>query len=149
MSENLLNPSIEEQWLAVLTMIKAATDDDRLGYIAAGPLEDLFSKYGEQIIDRVEQEAAMNRQFARTLTNVWQWGMSDQLYARIRAACAIARLEEPLKLMKISQGEIDRLVHGLSTMMDNLRYLSSEHQAGRLNTSSHSNAETNDSNPGR
>jgi hypothetical protein len=89
--------SHEERWSLILEMIRRAPDDDCLGFVAAGPLEDLLSEHGEQLIDRVEERAGQDDRFARTLTNVWQCGMSDLLYARVKALQA--RATEPLRMI--------------------------------------------------
>jgi hypothetical protein len=86
----------EQRWSLILEMIRRAPDDDCLGFVAAGPLEDLLSEHGEQLIDRVEQLAGQDEPFARTLTNVWQCGMSDALYARVKALQA--RVTRPLEM---------------------------------------------------
>lgn len=76
----------EHAWEAIV----AATHDERLpmfmATFAAGPLEDLLSQQGARFIDRVEAEAAINPIFASLLGGVWQFQMSDEVWARVRAA---------------------------------------------------------------
>ncbi|WP_431101911.1 DUF6869 domain-containing protein [Roseateles noduli] len=76
----------EHAWAAIL----AATHDERLppfmATFAAGPLEGLLSRHGSQFIDRVESEAALNPKFASLLGGVWQFQMTDDIWARVQAA---------------------------------------------------------------
>jgi hypothetical protein len=63
-------------------MVRLAPDDC-LGHVAAGPLENLLSRYGDKVIDRVEAEARTDPRFARTLRSVYRLTMSDQIWRRV------------------------------------------------------------------
>lgn len=52
--------------------------------LAAGPLESLLAKHGENFIDRLEQKARVDRKLAHVLSNVWQNEMLDSVWNRIR-----------------------------------------------------------------
>jgi hypothetical protein len=62
-----------------------ADSDDELRHIAAGPLEHLLGWHANDVIARVEAQAAADHKFARTLTAVWQYMMSDEVWARVEA----------------------------------------------------------------
>ena len=48
----------EQKWEFIKALVAAAPNDDALGSIGAGPLEDLLYGNSEEFIDRVEREAA-------------------------------------------------------------------------------------------
>jgi hypothetical protein len=76
----------ERAWYFILY----APDDPRcaehFGVLAAGPLEDLLSFHGAAFIDRVEALAHQNPKFAFLLGGVWQFQMSDEIWARVQLA---------------------------------------------------------------
>jgi len=55
-----------------------------LGWVSAGPLEDLLGLNGEAFIDRVEVEAQRDRRMAWMLGGMYQFLMSDEVWARTR-----------------------------------------------------------------
>jgi hypothetical protein len=79
-----LSPA-SEQWEMVLECVEQAQSDDELGIVAAGPLEGLLGRYGDQVIALVEKQASLDPKFRRTLTGVWQHLMSDEVWKRVRA----------------------------------------------------------------
>jgi hypothetical protein len=86
MSVTLMNftATPEQQWRFILVAVSLAESDDELGHIAAGPIEHLLGWHGEGYIDIVEQQAAKDLKFARTLTGVWQYKMTDDVWSRIQ-----------------------------------------------------------------
>jgi hypothetical protein len=72
----------DEWWELVLDMIRLAPEDC-LGRVAAGPLENLLSRYGDDVIDQVEAESRTDPRFARTLRGVYRMTMSDQIWHRV------------------------------------------------------------------
>jgi hypothetical protein len=54
--------------------------------LSAGPLEDLLVYHGATLIDRIEQEAKQNRQFAWLLGGVWQNAMPEAIWLRVQKA---------------------------------------------------------------
>src|SRR3712207_9464398 len=70
------------QWQFILMAVSLAESDDELSHIAAGPIEHLLGWHGEDYIDLVEEQAAVNPKFARALTGVWQYMMSDEIWSR-------------------------------------------------------------------
>ena len=66
----------------ILEVLKIETNERMLGYLAAGPLEDVI---GMNTIDRVEREAAANKRFRWLLGGVWYYSAPDELKARLDA----------------------------------------------------------------
>jgi hypothetical protein len=66
----------------ILEVLKTETNPRMLGYLAAGPLEDVISM---NTIDRVEREAAASTSFRRLLGGVWYYSAPDELKARLDA----------------------------------------------------------------
>ena len=71
------------QWQFILLAISLAKSDNELGSIAAGPMEHLMGWHGEDYIHLVEEQAATDIKFARTLTGVWKYIMADEVWARL------------------------------------------------------------------
>jgi uncharacterized protein (UPF0335 family) len=124
--------SAEHQWQLVLEMIRLAPDDQCLSAVAVGPLEGLLGAHGDQFIDRVEALAAENDRLARTLTDVWQHGMSDAVYQRIKAIQA--GVKDPLQVAAAdSEKAAEQLrdaVDRLETLMPDLQTITPEDSAG-------------------
>ena len=64
-------PGIETAWQVLLLAIVRSDDEKILCGLGVSVLEILLNGWGEQFIDRVEQEAASNEQFAKALRCVW------------------------------------------------------------------------------
>lgn len=72
-----------ERALAVIReVLKVETNPNMLGYLAAGPLEDLISL---DTIGMIEAEAANNERFKWLLGGVWYYSAPDELKARLDA----------------------------------------------------------------
>jgi hypothetical protein len=76
---NLLREDPEQAWLVLLQMLERA-DEARIGVLAAGPLEDLMSGYGPQLIERIATEARSNAKLRQALLGVWIFG--SEIYPR-------------------------------------------------------------------
>lgn len=86
----------EQQWSFILAAIRHAKSDDEIGHIAAGPIEYLLGRHGEEYILDVENQAIANPKFACARTGVWKYTMSDEIWARVRAIQEKAEsLEDP------------------------------------------------------
>lgn len=75
----------EQQWEFLRAVLGLADTDDHLRHIAAGPAEQILSKFGEECIELCEIEAQSNPQFARMLTGVWQHLMPDSVWRRVQS----------------------------------------------------------------
>jgi hypothetical protein len=74
----------EEAWDLILGLVARASDDDSLGWVAAGPLEDLLCEHGKTLIDRVERRARTDAKFNQCLKGVWGSNrMEPSVYERI------------------------------------------------------------------
>ncbi len=71
-------------WRFILRLIPMAETDEELGQIAAGEIEYLLGRAGEEYIDLVEQEAKTNPKFSRTITGCLQYMMTDEVWARVQ-----------------------------------------------------------------
>lgn len=76
----------ERLWVIIKELVGKASDKATLSYIGAGPLEDLLCGRGEQFIERIEQEAAVNEKFRFCLAGVWKSTVNDDLWNRITKA---------------------------------------------------------------
>ena len=83
----------EHQWSFLNAAIHNARTDDELGHIAAGPIEHLLGKHGDDYIDRVEQMSASNPQFRQMMLGVWRYMMNDDVWDRVQAIQAATKAE--------------------------------------------------------
>ena len=81
-------------WGFIERAVALVDSDDGMGRIAAGPLEHLLGWHGEVFIARVEERAMRDPKFARVLTGVWRYLMSESIWARVRALQG--RVSDPL-----------------------------------------------------
>jgi hypothetical protein len=72
------------QWKFILLAISLAETDEQLGDISAGNIEHLLGWHGEKYIENIEQEAENNPKFARALTGVWKYKMTDEIWERVQ-----------------------------------------------------------------
>ena len=75
----------DQQWQFICCAVAQADSDDELRHIAAGPVEHLLGRHGQDFIARVEAQAAADGAFARMLTGAWKYTMSDEVWVRVRA----------------------------------------------------------------
>jgi len=87
--------SAELQWRFILKAVALAESDDELSHIAAGPVEHLLGWHGEDYIDPVERQAAADPKFARAMTGVWRYKMSDEIWSRVERLKS--QVTEPLR----------------------------------------------------
>jgi hypothetical protein len=77
----------ETAWDLVVRLVAGAPDGDALGWVAAGPLEDILCEHGADFIDRVEALAGSDERFRRCLGGVQgENRMEPEVYARVRRA---------------------------------------------------------------
>jgi hypothetical protein len=70
-------------WRFILLAYKREMSDTALSVLAAGPVEDLLSKFGASYIDSVEKLAKEDNRFNYLLGGVWQHSMDDAIWKRI------------------------------------------------------------------
>lgn len=78
----------ERTWEFIQLVVQRCEEEDVLGSLAAGPIEDLMSQHGEHFIDRIEIFARDNPKFRLLLRDVWRGTMSDSVWARLQAVQA-------------------------------------------------------------
>jgi len=71
-------------WLFILEVLKIDSSTAVRETLSAGPLEDLLTQHAVQMIERVENEARSNPQFASLLGGVWKNAMSDDIWERVQ-----------------------------------------------------------------
>ena len=57
---------------------------DVIQILSAGPLEDLLSTYGEQMIQAIEKEAEKDPSFRKLLGGVWKNAMPDSVWTKVQ-----------------------------------------------------------------
>ena len=60
----------ERGWNIALALIAAAPTDDALGYVVAGPLEEVLEVHGNLLMDLVEERALVDAKFRNALSRV-------------------------------------------------------------------------------
>lgn len=81
--------SADQRFQAILSALKNTKADPAhptFQNLAAGPLEDLLSDHGAELIEKVETEARRNPSFNLLLGGVWEGGMTKEIWGRVQAA---------------------------------------------------------------
>ena len=73
------------QWRFIEAVFDAG-DDEAMGHLAAGPVEHLLSKHGDEYISRFERRANADPRFARMLAGCYRLTMNDNVWRRLQAA---------------------------------------------------------------
>lgn len=71
-------------WELIEKIRKKDGSDVVLSNLAAGPLEDLLVKHGNQFIDLIEKDAKKDMQFRKLLGAVWKNDIDDDVWTRIK-----------------------------------------------------------------
>jgi len=79
--DDLIGRDPEAGWALTLELVAAASTDQLLANVAAGPLEDLLRVNPELFIERVELAARRDPKFRRCLTGVW--GLPPSIRERV------------------------------------------------------------------
>lgn len=69
--EELVTYQPEEGWLILVELVNAAEDDDQLGGVAAGHLEEFVIEHGERFMEQITAEASQNAKFRKALSGIW------------------------------------------------------------------------------
>lgn len=100
----LVSEARDEAWLMLLAIIDAADDDDEvLGCVGAGPLEDFVSSYGPDYLDEIEREAALRPGLRSALSAMWVWDDLPAVAFERIAKAAQGNLDRPASLVEASQ----------------------------------------------
>src|SRR5580658_2884004 len=68
----------EDAWERILALAANAKNQEALGWVGAGPLEDLLSRHGQVIIGRVEAMAVADPKFVVCLAAAWGWSRFER-----------------------------------------------------------------------
>jgi hypothetical protein len=82
----------ERGWNITLALIAAAPNDEALGYVVAGPLEEVLEVHGKLLMDRVEQLAQVDDKFLMALSRVVCFEDSMSRATRDRIDRAVGRI---------------------------------------------------------
>lgn len=80
--DELVERDPDEGWRITCALVNRAPSDRALAIVAAGPLEDLLTKHGVAVIDRVEEESRKNDRLRLALSGVWGIGPGNPIYQR-------------------------------------------------------------------
>jgi hypothetical protein len=85
MVDGLVEPfaAPEAVWNAIVELTKHKLSDEETAVLAAGPLEGLLAKYGEDFIERIEVEARRDPIFAHLLGGVWPSSIASDIWKRV------------------------------------------------------------------
>ncbi|ROU08118.1 DUF6869 domain-containing protein [Lysobacter enzymogenes] len=76
----------ETMWQFVMAVLARKPPGHVLGYLAAGPLEDMIACFGDYFIERIEDTARRDPAFRDLLHGVWKNRTPDALWERVKAA---------------------------------------------------------------
>lgn len=75
--------AIDDAWRLLLVLVERAPDDEVLGFVGAGPLEDPFRRHGEEFAERIIDAARTRERFRQALEEMWGW---EELPERVLVA---------------------------------------------------------------
>jgi hypothetical protein len=76
----------DDAWQLVLALVGRVRTDAQCYFVAAGPVEDSFVRFGEVWIERIEARARTDAMFRKVLGGVWESRIEYHTYRRILAA---------------------------------------------------------------
>lgn len=82
---DLLFKDPEAFWELILLIFEKDKSNRIKENLSAGPLEDLLAQHGKQFIERIENKAKSDREFANVLGGVWKNAMTDEIWNRVQA----------------------------------------------------------------
>jgi hypothetical protein len=89
--DELVKDSPQDAWDVIMAIQELDSSDGILANLAAGPLEDLLCKHGEDFIDKVEVRARQDKVFLYLLTGVWRRdSMAKNVAERLNAVTSRA-----------------------------------------------------------
>ena len=81
---DLIEHAPEDAYGVIRELVHQAPSPYVLSIVAAGPLEDLLSDWGERFIDRLEADARDDPKLMAACAGVWQLYMPDEVWSRLR-----------------------------------------------------------------
>ncbi len=67
----------------ILAKIEPTTDNELLAILAAGPLEDLLTEHGEEVVDRVEVLARRSPEFRKLLNGIYDSDVKETVKLKL------------------------------------------------------------------
>jgi len=106
--EIVRGPDAQAAWEICVGLVRAAPDE-QLGYIGAGPIEDLVCRHGAALIEWLEGEAKRDSRFREALASIWL--VADDIPREV-----LLRLQESTggRILVHTRAEIDAANEGLS-----------------------------------
>lgn len=83
--DELIEQFPREALEVIKLILEADTSGEVVGALAAGPIEDLLSRHGVEIIDAIENEAINNPKFNYALGGVWRSESVPEVWDRVVA----------------------------------------------------------------
>jgi len=128
--QRTVKAGLNEGWQITLLLLERAASDNDVGYIAAGPLEDLIDVHGHKALDLIEEECKNNSRLQLALSTVgvlFYYDEFDRWYALLckygfkeaQSGDSRAVIEQVMHLMNsyvnktISVGQYDRSLNEL------------------------------------
>jgi hypothetical protein len=69
--ERRVRADLAQAWAVVQILVEKADAGAPLGYIAAGPIEDLVDAYGDSALDVIETACETNEKMQLALSGIW------------------------------------------------------------------------------
>jgi len=82
----IIQKAPELGFVFILSVLATTADEEILGSLSAGPLENLLAFYGASVIDKIEDEARRSPRFRALLRGVWQNKTPDEVWKRVLTA---------------------------------------------------------------
>jgi len=82
---------LEAAWAILLVLIDRAPDAGALGFVSAGPLEDIVRSHNDVLGDRILDEARRSPQLRQALTGIWGWAsLPEPFGSRLKSLAGVA-----------------------------------------------------------
>ena len=85
---DLITHAPDDAYEVIRELVRQAPTPYVLSIVAAGPLEDLLSDWGERLVDHLETDARSDPKLMAACAGVWKLFMSDEVWTRLRALVA-------------------------------------------------------------
>jgi hypothetical protein len=82
--QQLVQGAPDAAWMVLYAAIVRAPDPTMVGYLGAGPIEDLLSEWGHRVIDRIEDAAQTEPRVVYALSCVWRNDIDEAVWDRIQ-----------------------------------------------------------------
>ncbi len=81
---------LEAAWAILLVLIDRAPDAGAMGFVAAGPLEDIVRSHNDVLGDRILAEARRSPQLRQALTGIWGWAsLPEPFGSRLKSLAGV------------------------------------------------------------